>query len=84
MPYLDIATMEKIAERVLRAYWKLPSAQETPWYVDPDLLLTDLLDLSIEFRRLSGDGMTLGMTSFEEMEIELAYRIATPSLRISP
>ena len=71
MPYLDIATMEKIAERVLRAYWKLPSAQETPWYVDPDLLLTDLLDLSIEFRRLSGDGMTLGMTSFEEMEIEL-------------
>lgn len=71
MPYLDKATMEEIAARVLRAYWKLPSAQETPWYVDPDLLLTDLLGLSIEFRQLSNDGLTLGMTSFEEMEIEL-------------
>ena len=71
MPYLDNNATEKIATRVLRAYWKLPMAKETPWYVDPDLLLSELLGLSIQFRHLSNDGLTLGMTSYAPVDIAL-------------
>ena len=71
MPYLDNNAMEKIAARVLRAYWKLPMAKETPWYIDPDLLLSELLGLSIQFRHLSNDGLTLGMTSYAPVDIAL-------------
>ena len=71
MPYLDNDAMEKIAARVLHAYWKLPLAQETPWYVDPDLLLSELLGLSIQFRHLSNDSLTLGLTSYSPIGLEL-------------
>ena len=63
--------LERISRRVLRAYWKMPLAQETPWYVDPDLLLSGLLGLKIQYYHLSDDGMTLGITSFDDIEIEL-------------
>lgn len=63
--------LEAISQRVLRAYWKIPEANETPWYVDPDLLLSSLLGLKIQYRHLSDDGLTLGMTSFEKVEVEL-------------
>lgn len=63
--------LEAISQRVLRAYWKIPEANETPWYVDPDLLLSSLLGLKIQYRHLSDDGLTLGMTSFGKVEIEL-------------
>ena len=71
MPYLDNNALEKVSVRVLRAYWKLPTAKETPWYVDPDLLLSELLGLSIQFRHLSNDGLTLGMTSYAPVDIAL-------------
>ena len=71
MPYLNNDAMEKIAARVLRAYWKLPMAKETPWYIDPDLLLSELLGLSIQFRHLSDDGLTLGMTSYGSIDVVL-------------
>ena len=71
MPYLDNNALETVSVRVLRAYWKLPTAKETPWYVDPDLLLSELLGLSIQFRHLSNDGLTLGMTSYAPVDIAL-------------
>ena len=71
MPYLDNNALETVSVRVLRAYWKLPMAKETPWYVDPDLLLSELLGLSIQFRHLSNDGLTLGMTSYAPVDIAL-------------
>lgn len=71
MRKLSRSDLETISLRVLRAYWRLDGAKETPWYVDPDMLLTDLLGLKIDYRQLSYDGLTLGMTSFYPVEIVL-------------
>ena len=71
MQRLSRNDLESIANRVLRAYWKIPEAKETPWYIDPDLLLCSLLGLKIEFRHLSTDGLTLGVTSFDCVDLVL-------------
>ena len=71
MRKLSRSDLEAISQRVLRAYWRLPEAQETPWYVDPDVLLKSLLGLKIDYRTLSADGLTLGITSFAEVRVEL-------------
>ena len=39
--------------------------------VDPELLLTKVLGLNIEYGHLSIDGSILGLTSFEEVEVEV-------------
>ena len=71
MRKLSRSDLEAISLRVLRAYWRLPEAQEMPWYVDPDVLLKSLLGLKIDYRTLSEDGLTLGITSFAEVRVEL-------------
>ena len=48
MRKLSRSDLETISLRVLRAYWRLDGAKENPWYVDPDMLLTDLLGLKME------------------------------------
>ena len=71
--YLSYAQLDTIAGRVVRAYRKLPEVQavRVVHSVDPQLLLTKLLGLSVAFRHISRDGETLGMTSYEELEIEI-------------
>ena len=71
--YLSYAQLDTIAGRVVRAYRKLPEVQAARMVhsVDPQLLLTKLLGLSVAFRHISRDGETLGMTSYEELEIEI-------------
>ena len=71
MRYLSRANLESIAARVNRAYWRLPEAKEFPQRVDPIILLTVLLRLKLDARQLSRDGLTLGLTSFSEVDIEV-------------
>lgn len=64
--------IEGIAERILKAYRNLPENQGTQLYrIDPELLLTRVLGLNIEYAHLSLDGTILGLTSFDEVEVEI-------------
>ena len=70
--YLSYSDMDRIANRVVRAYTKLPEVSISDFlYVDPELLLRSLLGLEIEYRHLSSDGMTLGLTAYDEVDLEL-------------
>jgi hypothetical protein len=71
--YLSKAELEKIADRVFRAYLDLPEVRSSGRVlrVVPELLLSALLGLSVEYRQLSPDGSVLGMTSYEEVGVEL-------------
>ena len=71
MRCLSRANLESIAARVNHAYWRLPEAAAFPHRVDPTVLLTVLLRLKLDARRLSRDGLTLGLTSFSEVDIEV-------------
>ena len=71
MLYLSRLDMERIAQRVLRAYRKLPEAQERPACVDPELLARKVLGMTVRYRHLSEDGELLGMTSYGELEVFL-------------
>ena len=64
--------LENIAERVLISYRNLPEVKKKKMYrIDPELLLTKVLGLNIEYQHLSVDGSILGLTSFEEVEVEV-------------
>lgn len=55
--------IERIAQRVIRAYRKLPRFQDKRIYnISPQILLEDLLKLRIDYGHLSLDRMTLGAT----------------------
>ena len=71
--YLSYNDLDAIADRVFRAYKKLPEVQAAGQvlYVDPELLLKVLLGLTIEYRHLSEDGTTLGITAYEEIGVEI-------------
>ncbi len=71
--YLSHNDLDAIADRVFRAYSRLPEVRAAGQvlYVDPALLLKALLGLSIEYRHLSRDGMTLGITAYDEVGIEI-------------
>ena len=57
--------IEQIAERILIQYRKLPEVQKNKLYrIEPELLLTKVLGLNIEYQHLSIDGSILGLTSF--------------------
>ena len=71
MRYLSRSELAQVAQPVLREYWKLPEAQEHPWYVDPALLAKEVLGLKVLYRQLSWDGELLGLTSFGEAEVFL-------------
>ena len=63
--------IEGIAERVLTAYRNLPEIKGTQLYrIDPEILLTKVLGLNIEYAHLSLDRSILGLTSFGEVEVE--------------
>ena len=71
--YLSYNDLDAIAARVFRAYSKLPEVQEAGQllYIDPNLLLKQLLGLTIEYRHLSTDGTTLGITAYDEVGVEI-------------
>ena len=71
--YLSYNDLDAIAVRVFRAYSKLPEVQVAGpvLYVDPNLLLKTLLGLTIEYRHLSPDGTTLGITAYDEVGVEI-------------
>ena len=71
--YLTYNDLDAIAGRVFRAYSRLPEVQAAGQllYVDPALLLNSLLGLTIEFRHLSADGTTLGITAYDEVGVEI-------------
>jgi spore coat polysaccharide biosynthesis predicted glycosyltransferase SpsG len=53
---LSRQNIETIAARVVNAYYQLPELQGKPIHrIDPELLLTDLLGLSIDYQHLSLD-----------------------------
>lgn len=70
--YLSYADLDAIADRVFRAYAKLPEVQATELlYVDPEILVKTLLGLQIEYRHLSVDGTTLGITAYDDIGVEV-------------
>ena len=71
MRYMTRYDLQKIAGRVLRAYWRLPEAQENPYCVDMLLLAKRLLGLRVLYRHLSSDGRTVGITSYGKVELVL-------------
>ena len=71
MKYLSRRDLEAIAARVVRAYWKIPSAKQEPLRVVPEILLTQLLGLSIDYRHLSRDRQVLGLTCFSDSGVEV-------------
>lgn len=71
MRYLSRHDLQRIADRVVAAYWKLPDAQVESYRIVPELLLNRVLGLEIEHRCLSRDGRTLGLTSFDEIGVEV-------------
>jgi len=61
---LTTQEIEDIAQRVYRAYCRLPQNQgATVTRVDPELLATELLKLNIEYHYLSITGAILGVTA---------------------
>ena len=70
--YLSYSELDRIADRVVNAYAKLPEVSISDYlYVDPELLLRSLLGLEIEYRHLSADGTTLGLTAYGEVDLVL-------------
>ena len=79
MKYLSNKDIEMIAERVITAYKRLPELNGTRIYkIEPELLLTKLLGLNIEYHHLSPDRSILGMTSFQEIGVEI-FEEANPN-----
>ena len=65
---LSRADIERIAGRIVTAYQKLPAVQEEPeGMIQPEILIRELLGLSVEYRTLSRSGSILGMTSCGEV-----------------
>lgn len=63
---------EQIANRVLCAYTALPEIRGAEVYrIDPEILLEQVLGLTLEYARLSLDGSILGLTSFGEVEAQV-------------
>lgn len=72
MPYLTRNEIERIAQRVIAAYRKLPSHQgRSCWFIDPALLATDLLGFIVEYHALSPAGNVHGLTTFSDAEITI-------------
>lgn len=68
--YLSRDKIEKISQRIIAAYRKLPEVQEQPAEtVCPELLANGLLGLSIEYHALSPNGTILGLTSCGEVGV---------------
>lgn len=64
--------LESIADRVIKAYMKLPEIAGYPVFrIYPEILAEKLLGLKVDYRHLSTDGSILGLTSYGEAGLEL-------------
>ena len=72
MPYLSKREIESIAARVVNAYQGLVGSKDhCVQPICPEILLQELLGLSISYRTLSTDGSILGMTAFEQIGVRV-------------
>ena len=72
MRYLSRNNLEKIATRVFNGYKHLPQfAGQQVYHVDPEILADGLCGLHIDHFHLSKDSLTLGMTAFKEIRVEV-------------
>lgn len=71
MPYLSREKIERIAARVVDAYWRLESQADTEKRIFPEILAQKLLGLKVEYRTLSRNGSILGMTAFENVGVRV-------------
>lgn len=72
MSYLSRKAIEAIAVRVFNDYKHFYFHAGLPIdHVDPELLACGLCGLHIDHMHLSKDGLTLGMTAFKEMGVEV-------------
>ena len=72
MPYLSAKEIETIALRIINTYRKLPAlAGQQITMVQPELLVQELLGLSIQYHTLSLDGKILGLTSCGEIGVPI-------------
>ena len=72
MRHLSRKDIEAIAEKYVAAYMELPEVRETHVYrIEPELFLEKVLGLRLEYAHLSYDGSVLGMTSFEEVMVDV-------------
>lgn len=72
MKRLSRIDIENIAKKIIDKYKELPENQGVEVYrIEPELLLTKLFGISIEHANLSLDGSILGLTTFEDYEVEV-------------
>lgn len=76
MKILKRTDIEAIGNRVYAAYRKLPKIAEQRMIcaVDPDILLTDLLGLRVDYKHLSIDRRIYGTTSTRAIRIMLCQQ----------
>ena len=72
MGYLSRNDLEQIATRIFNDYKNLPRfTGKQVDHVDPEILACGLCGLYIDHFHLSRDGLTLGMTAFKEIGVEV-------------
>ncbi len=72
MKHLSRLDIEAIAEKYIMAYLELPEVKDTTVYrIDPELFLTKVLGLNIGYTHLSYDNSILGLTTFDEVVVEV-------------
>ena len=72
MGYYSRKDLERIADKVVGAYCRLMEQREEPVFrIDPELLATQLLHLSVDRCHLSADGTVLGLTCPVELGVEV-------------
>lgn len=77
--YLSRKDIELIAQRIVTAYQKLPSAKREPANtIHPAILIRDLLGLSVEHHSLSRNGSILGLTSCGEVFVPVCDNPSHP------
>ena len=71
-PYLSRKSIEVIAKRITSAYKRLLSLQgQNHDMIQPELLVHDLLGLSIAYHTLSRNGKILGLTACGEADVQI-------------
>lgn len=72
MRHLSRMEIELIGDRVLNAYYKLPTVNKDQLCrIEPEVLIQDVLNLTLDYCHLSVDGSVLGVTSFKPVELNV-------------
>lgn len=72
MRRLSRIDIEAIAKKYIQAYMQLPEVKATQIYrIEPELFLEKVLKLDIRYLHLSYDCSLLGLTTFEQIEVDV-------------